>query len=91
MDKMNKESEFGGNLSVQFDTSKRPLVVLGQDECIAKQYLFTQKTWHGSNGEQALIPKDEGFGLMISAFISHEFGFGMLDLMTGQLQRVNER
>jgi hypothetical protein len=91
MDKMNKESEFGGNLSVRFDTSKRPLVVLGQDECIAKQYLFTQKTWHGPNGEQALIPKDEGFGLMISAFVSREFGFGMLDLTTEQLRRVNER
>jgi hypothetical protein len=57
MEKMNETSDFGGNLNVQFDTEKCPLVVFGQDECIVKQYLFTQKGWKGPNGEQALIRK----------------------------------
>ena len=90
MEKMNKESEFGGNLSVRFDPEKRPLVVFGQDECIVKQYLFTQKSWNGPNGETALIPKDDGLGVMISAFVSREFGFGF-QLMTEQLNEINAK
>jgi hypothetical protein len=64
--------------------------VFGQDECIVKQYLFTQKSWNGPNREQALIPKDDGLGVMMSAFVSREFGFGM-ELTTEQLQRVNTK
>jgi hypothetical protein len=90
MEEMNETSEFGGNLSVQFDTEKRPLVVFGQDECIVKQYRFTQKGWKGPNGKQALIPKDDGLGVMISAFVSREFGFGF-ELTTEQLQEVNAK
>jgi hypothetical protein len=90
MERMNETSEFGGNLSVRFNTEKRPLVVFGQDECIVKQYLFTQKGWKGPNGEQALIPKDDGLGVMISAFVSREFGFGF-ELTTEQLQEVNAK
>jgi hypothetical protein len=48
-----EKSEFSGNLSVQFDTEKRPLIVIGQDKCMVKQYLFTQKGWKGANDEQA--------------------------------------
>jgi hypothetical protein len=28
-------------------------------------------------GELAVTPKDEGYGIMISAFQGHKFGFGM--------------
>jgi hypothetical protein len=90
MEKVNEKSVFGGNLSVQFDTEKRPLIVFGQDECIAKQYLFTQKSWKGPNGKQALIPKDDGLGVMISSFVSREFHFGF-ELTTKQLQEVNAK
>ena len=88
MERKNNDSEFGGNLSVRRDQTKRPLIVFGQDECIVKQYQFTQKSWNGPNGETALIPKDDGLGVMISAFVSCEFGFGF-ELTTGQLQEVN--
>ena len=88
MDQMNKESAFGGNVSVRSNTGKRPLIVFGQDECIVKQYSFTHKSWNGPNREQALIPKDDGLGVMISAFISREFGYGMA-LTSEELQRVN--
>jgi hypothetical protein len=90
MEKMNKESEFGGNISVRSNPNKKPLIVFGQDECIVKQYSFTQKSWNGPNREQALIPKDDGLGVMMSAFVSREFGFGM-ELTTEQLQRVNAK
>ena len=60
MNKMNKESVFGGNVSVRSNPEKRPLIVFGQDECFVKQYFFTHKSWNGPNREQALIPKDGG-------------------------------
>jgi hypothetical protein len=64
--------------------------VFRQDECVVKQYFFTQKSWNGPNGETALIPKDDGLGVMISAFVSHEFGFGF-ELTTEQFQEVNAK
>ena len=42
-----------------------------------------------TKGEQAIIPKDESNGLMISAFQSHEFGFGMT-LTPEELEKVNK-
>jgi hypothetical protein len=47
---------------------------VGQDEAIFKQFLFLSKMWTGPNGERPLVPKDEGAGIMISAFITREFG-----------------
>ena len=68
---------FGGNLSVWMPPNTRPLIGFGQDECIFKQYLFTNKAWTTPDGQKPVIPKDEGLGVMISAFVSREFGFGM--------------
>jgi hypothetical protein len=53
------------------------LIILGHDKAIMKQYLLTNKHWTGPNGAKAISPKDEGLGIMISAFQSSEFGFGM--------------
>jgi len=41
-----------------------------------------------TNGKTAVVPKDEGMGVMINAFKSHEFGSG-LQLNNEQLERVN--
>ena len=69
-------TQFGGNLSVRKPRDAKPLFMFGQDECIFKQYSFTKKAWKSSDGSMALIPKDEGAGVMISAFVSREFGYG---------------
>jgi hypothetical protein len=61
---------------------------MGQDECIVKQYSFTRKEWIGSEGEQAITPKEDGLGVVISAMQSREFGYGML-LTPDQLRCVN--
>jgi hypothetical protein len=45
-----------------------------QDEAIFKLFLFLSKMWTGPNGERPLLPKDEGAGCMISAFICREHG-----------------
>jgi hypothetical protein len=87
-DKMDKEAEFGGKLSVRIK-NERPLIMFGHDECIFKQYLLMKKAWMLPTGETQLVPKEEGQGVMISAFQSREFGFGM-PLTEEQIQTMNE-
>ncbi len=87
-EKMNKETEFRGKLSAQIK-NERPLIMFGHDECIFKQYLLTKKAWKLPPGETQLVPKEEGQGVMISAFQSKEFGFGM-PLTVEQIQMVSE-
>jgi hypothetical protein len=67
---------YGGNLSVRSPANLKPLICFGQDECIFKQLTFTPKAWTAPDGQKTMIPKDEGFGVMISAFVSREVGFG---------------
>jgi hypothetical protein len=71
------------------DLLRKPLICFGQDEAIMKQYCFTSKSWTAPTGQKVIIPKDDGMGVMISAFFSREFGFG-LQLCQQQLQKVNE-
>ena len=84
-DKM-KESEYGGNLSVRFSEGKKPIIMIGHDECIFKQYHFTNKSWVGDNESRPILPKDEGAGIMISAFQCRKFGFGLV-LTKDQLKK----
>ncbi|KAI2493650.1 hypothetical protein MHU86_20903 [Fragilaria crotonensis] len=83
-------TDFGGNLSVRFDSSLKPLIIFGHDECIFKQFLMPSKQWYGPNRETFIRPKDDGLGIMISAFQSREFGFG-LDTTESDLSEVNRR
>jgi hypothetical protein len=69
-EKMNATTRFGGNLSVRKPADKKPIICFGQDKAIMKQYCFTTKAWTAPSGQKALVPKDEGMGLMISAFVS---------------------
>jgi hypothetical protein len=87
-DKMNSTTRSGGNLSVRKPPDKKPIIGFGQDEAIMKQHCFTTKAWTAPSGQKAIIQKDEGMGVMISAFVSREFGFG-LKLSQEQLQKVN--
>jgi hypothetical protein len=57
-------------------TDENQVMAEFHDECIFKQYLMTNKSWKGPNSETTLAPKDDGTGLMTSAFQSHEFCFG---------------
>ncbi len=52
------------------------MICFGQDECIFKQFSFTPKAWTAPDGQKAMIPKDEGLGVMISVIVSREMGFG---------------
>ena len=46
---------------------ERPVIFLGQDESILKQYIFTNKLW-AYKVKCHLVPKYEGYGVMILAF-----------------------
>jgi hypothetical protein len=74
---MNKETTYGGNGSVRYDEEGRMLIKWGHEEAIIKQFTLTTKGWVGPNGETAIVPKDDGAGLMLSAFQCREFGFGL--------------
>jgi hypothetical protein len=50
---------------------------LGQDKSVFHQYCLQTRQWVGPNGARPLLPKSNGYGLMVSAFQSQEFGFGM--------------
>ena len=65
---------FGGNLSVRKPIDARTVISVGQDEAIFKQFTFLTKMWVGPHGERPLLPKDEGAGTMISAFICRKYG-----------------
>ncbi len=78
-----------GTVSVRKGSDELPLICFGHDVCIFKQFIMTNKSWDSPNGETAAVPKDDGQGLMINAFQSHEFGFGMA-LNEEQLKEVNK-
>jgi hypothetical protein len=75
--RIDDECIFGGNLSVCKDPAEKPLFAFGHYECIFWQFIFTGMAWIGVKGELPIIRKDEGFGIMVSAFQSREFGFGL--------------
>ena len=77
--KLTKEKRFGGCLSVWKveQINDLTLVIFGHDECICKQYDMMNKSWVAPDVERVLVPKDDGQGVMISAFQSREFGFGL--------------
>ena len=87
--KIEEECLYGGNLSVRKEPKEKPLLAFGHDECIFRQFIFTGLAWVGVKGELPIIPKDEGFGIMVSAFQSREFGFGFA-LTLDNLKAVNE-
>ena len=56
---------------------------------IFQQYLLKGKQWVGPNGERYLLPKSDGYGVIISSFQSREFGFGM-DINDDELKQINQ-
>jgi hypothetical protein len=70
-----ENKKFGGNLSVRKKPHERPVIIIGQDESIYRQFIFSKKGWVGAKGEKVLRPKDEGHGLMLSAFVSRLWSF----------------
>jgi hypothetical protein len=73
---------------VHMPINKKPVMILGQDKCIFKQYNLTKKSRVVPDRTRALLPKDDGQGIMVSAFVARELGYGM-DLTPQQLDLIN--
>jgi hypothetical protein len=74
--------------SIRVSLRATPLMIIGQDESVFAQYLLGNRTWIGPSGQRPLLPKSEGDGYMLSAFVSREFGFGRV-LTKEELDQVN--
>jgi hypothetical protein len=62
--------------SIRVSMQAKPIMIIGQDESVFAQYLLGSKAWVGPKGQRPLLPKSEGEGYMLSAFVSRELGFG---------------
>ena len=82
--------EIEATTSLLKSVSVRPFMIVGQDKSVFSQYLLSSKQWIGPKGQVALLPKSEGDGYMLSAFVSREFGFGRL-MTEEELAQVNLR
>ena len=78
---------FGVNMGVTMGLGVWPLTEFGQDKCIFKQYIFQHKAWMHKKKIRPR-PKDEEYGLMISAFLSRLFGFVMV-MTEYELEKLN--
>ncbi|KAI2511392.1 hypothetical protein MHU86_3003 [Fragilaria crotonensis] len=76
------------SLSVRISSGAKPIMIIGQDESVFAQYLLGSRTWVGPKGQRPLLPKSEGDGYMLSAFVSREIGFGRT-LTDDELVRIN--
>jgi hypothetical protein len=74
--------------SIRVSLTATPLMIIGQDESVFAQYLLGNRTWIGPAGQRPLLPKSEGDGYMLSAFVSREFRFGKV-LTKEELDQVN--
>ena len=82
---------YGGFLSVRILPNCKPLIV-GQDKCIFKQYIFSKGVWVLPDGTKQLIPKEEGQGVMLSSFCCRELGYGypVQGYILGQVNKKRE-
>ena len=64
------------------------VIFLGQYEEIFKNYIFTKKLWT-YKGKWWVVLKDEGYGIIILALQSKDFGFGY-PLTVPDLQTIHK-
>lgn len=68
---------------------ENPIIMFGQDGCIVKEYLFTNKYWALPNINIPPMPKEEDQGIILSSFVSRELGYGF-EMISSQLAHINE-
>lgn len=52
-----RNTKMRGDLSVRKSDTDQPIIIIGQEERVIKQYSFSSKTWLGKNREKKLLPK----------------------------------
>ena len=90
MERANGATQFGGWLSVRRDLTLKPLIIWGQDECAFQQHRYGTKQWVGPDGTRTILPKSDGYLMMVSAFQSRDMGFAW-KLSAEELELVNNK
>ena len=88
LDKIGENGKFGGWLRARMKLGEPQVIILGQDEEIFKHYLFFNNMWT-HKGKHRLVPKYEGYGVMILVFQYQVFSF-RYTFTVPDLQTVNE-
>ncbi|CAB9529307.1 unknown protein [Seminavis robusta] len=82
-------SKFGGNHSLRLSPPDDDRFMLwGQDEVVSNEKAMNSMAWYGTEGQQALRPKDLGASIMISGIVSREAGWLPMPTFE-QLLRIN--
>jgi hypothetical protein len=68
-ERADQETQLWGFFSVQVENDK----LFGQDESVLKQYHMTKSAWVAPDETMTLVPKEDGHGVMLSAFECHIF------------------
>ena len=76
-------------LYVQKPLNSRPIIIYGHDETVVKSNIFSSRCWHNPSGAGELLPKSDGYSLMISALTSRVDGLGAR-ITEQQLVEINE-
>jgi hypothetical protein len=59
----------GGDVIVRkLESPSKPLMIFSQDESVFNHYLLGNCQWVGPEGQQVLVPKTNGLGIMLPAF-----------------------
>jgi hypothetical protein len=82
--------KYGGKTSirVKLDAHNKASIIFGQDDSVFHQYLLSTRQWVGPKGELPFVPKSDGAGVMVSAFLCRDFGLG-LKINQQQLEEIN--
>jgi len=81
---------YGSNLSVHLPPSSHKKALIGQDECIIKENLFSAKQWNGLEGQCIIHPKDNVHAWMLHSFILQLWSFDVGKLLTSnKLAEIN--
>jgi hypothetical protein len=65
-------------MSIRVSSQAKSIMIIGQDKSVFAQYLLGSKTWVGPKGQRPLLPKSEGEGYMLSAFVSKSWDLDKL-------------
>ena len=68
----------------------KPIIFFGQDETAFNLFIFNGSMCICPDGEQSIIPKINGLGVMVLAFQSRETEFG-LKISNALIKLINER
>ena len=83
-------ANFSPKIPILCEEAVRPLILIRQDESCFKQYRFSQKYWTRPSGEMKLLPKSDEYTWMVSAFVSKDFGVGLM-VSDEEMKLVNKR